>query len=57
MKTYLGGVGLMLSGLGGILHGDISIAVGVGMIATGLMGIGARHFGEKVLDVIKTFQK
>jgi len=57
MKTYLGGVGLMLSGLGGILHGDISITVGVGMIATGLMGIGARHFGEKVLDIIKTFQK
>lgn len=54
-KTYAGGIGLMLAGLGGILRtdDDIGITAGLGMIAAGLIAVGARAFGQKMLDVLK----
>ena len=58
-KTYAVAIGLMLAGLGGILRTDdeIGITVGIGMIATGLIAVGARSFGQRILDILKGVQK
>lgn len=51
-KTILGGVGLILVGVGGILAHQLGYYQGVQDIAMGLITIGARSFGQKILDAI-----
>lgn len=52
-KTILGGVGLILIGIGGILANKLGYYEGIQDVAMGLITIGARSFGQKVLDAIK----
>lgn len=56
-KTYLGGAGLMFVGLGGILTHETSLVSGLTKIAMGLVAVGARSFGAKLLDVLKTVKE
>lgn len=53
LKTYTGAVGLILVGLGGILAHKVGFAEGATDIALGIIAIGARSFGQKILDVLK----
>ncbi len=57
LKTYLGGYGLILTGIGGMLTGKIGPVEGFGMVATGLSIVGARSFGQKVLDTLQAVKK
>lgn len=53
VKTYLGGVGLILIGIGGILSHKLGYMEGATDFAMGLIAIGARSFGQKILDALK----
>lgn len=56
-KTYIGGAGLILSGLGGILHGDVSLVSGLTTISLGIVAVGGRAFGQKLLDLLASVKK
>lgn len=52
-KTYISGLGFILLGVGGLLTGHVGFLEGASTITTGLVTIGARSFGQKLLDVLK----
>lgn len=47
-KTYLGGFGLILLGIGGLVTGKVSPMESIGYLCTGLTAVGLRSFGERV---------
>lgn len=52
-KTYTGGIGLILLGIGGLLTGQVSVNTGGMEVASGLITIGFRHFGQILMDLLK----
>ena len=49
-KTYAAAFGLILVGIGGMLAHKLGYAEGLTDIAQGLVVLGARNFGQKLLD-------
>lgn len=56
-KTYIGAIGLILLGIGGVMAGKVDLPTGGAEIAAGLVGVGLRSFGDKLLDALKFFKK
>ena len=50
-KTYIGGAGLILVGVGEILQGEY--ALGFQHLSLGMVTVGARSFGQKILDTLQ----
>lgn len=57
IKTYIGGFGLILLGIGGAITHKIPYFDAATYFSSGLAVIGARSFGQKLLDILKSFQK
>jgi hypothetical protein len=51
-KTYIAAVGLILVGIGSMLSHKLGYTEGLTDIAQGLVVLGARNFGQKILDNI-----
>ncbi len=52
-KTYIGGAGLILIGIGSLLTHQLGYVQAATDIALGLVAVGARSFGQKILDVLQ----
>ncbi len=52
-KTYIGGVGQILTGLGGLCTHALDPIPALILVSTGFVTIGLRSFGTKVLSVLQ----
>lgn len=49
-KTYFGGFGLILLGIGGIVTQKLPLMESIGYICAGLAAVGLRDFGERMKE-------